>query len=107
MNPVKKSFKELCESIEEISYRFFVAKKMSVLIEKGEVLAENNIACETYLNKVEKAYSSLEPIEQNLINNEFFFQSYHDWWIGLYSKANYYRVKKKAMISFLEAFYHA
>ena len=47
----------------------------------------------------------IADLEQNLINNEFFYQSYHQWWTTLYSKATFYRYKKEAMQKFLGAFY--
>ena len=106
MSLVKKSFKELSEMVEEISDRFFAAKKMFYLSQNGEILAENDLPCIVYLRKVESAYQSLNEREKNLINNEFFFQNYHDWWIGLYSKTSFYRFKRQAMLKFLEAFYY-
>ena len=107
MTLLEKSFKELTAMIEEIAMRFFVAKKMRYHQQEGEVLNEHSSTYESYLYKVEEAYQSLNEREKNLINNEFFFQNYHDWWVGLYSKTSFYRYKKQAMLTFLEAFYHA
>ena len=106
MSLVKKSFKELSEMVQEIADRFFAAKQMWYMSERGELLAENDLPCLLYIRKVEEAYQSLNEREKNLINNEFFFQNYHDWWLTLYSKTSFYRFKRSAMLKFLEAFYY-
>ena len=107
MTLLEKSFKELEEMTEEVAYRFFVAKKVMHAIESHEIVEENNVPYETYLNRVEHAYQSLDDKGRNLINNEFFFQNYQNWWVGLYSKTNFYRLKKRTMLQFLEGIYHA
>lgn len=106
MSLCEKSFKQLNEMIEEVAYRFFVAKRLITMRQKGEILEEDNPPYQVYLLRVEKAYRSLDERERNLINNEFFFQNYQNWWIGIYSKTSFYRFKKRAMLRFLEAFYH-
>lgn len=89
------SFKELENKMQEIADKFFYAKKKK---EESEQYA-------LFLNKVEKAYNTLSDLEKNLINNEFFYQSYSQWWRPLFSKATFYRYKKDTMQKFLEAFY--
>ena len=106
MSLCEKSFKQLNEMIEEVAYRFFIAKRLITMRQRGEILEEDNPPYQVYLLRVEKAYRSLYERERNLINNEFFFQNYQNWWIGIYSKTSFYRFKKKAMLRFLEAFYH-
>ena len=106
MSLMKKSFKELSEMVEEIADRFFTAKQAYYISQQGELLAESDSPCLFYIHKVEEAYQALDERERNLINNEFFFQNYHDWWIGLYSKTSFYRFKRNAMLKFLEVFYH-
>ena len=106
MSLCEKSFKQLNEMIEEVAYRFFVAKRLNTMKQRGEMLEEDNPPYLVYLLRVEKAYRSLDERERNLINNEFFFQNYQNWWIGIYSKTSFYRFKKRTMLRFLEAFYH-
>ena len=106
MSLCEKSFKQLNEMIEEVAYRFFIAKRLVSMRQRGEILEEDNPPYQVYLLRVEKAYRSLDERERNLINNEFFFQNYQNWWIGIYSKTSFYRFKKRAMLRFLEAFYH-
>ena len=106
MSLCEKSFKQLNDMIEEVAYRFFIAKRLITMRQRGEILEEDNPPYQVYLLRVEKAYRSLDERERNLINNEFFFQNYQNWWIGIYSKTSFYRFKKRAMLRFLEAFYH-
>jgi len=107
MSLAEKSFKELNDLVEKVADKYFEAKQMTLLKERGELIAEEDTPYDVYLYKVERAYAKLDPKEKNLINNEFFFQNYRDWWIGLYSKASFYRFKKQTMHKFLEAFRHA
>ena len=106
MSLCEKSFKQLNEMIEEVAYRFFIAKRLITMRQRGEILEEDNPPYQVYLLRVEKAYRSLDERERNLINNEFFFQNYQNWRIGIYSKTSFYRFKKRTMLRFLEAFYH-
>lgn len=103
-----KSFKDLIDMTQEIAEKYFVAKKVS-FFQGTDYLAEDDDftddSYEGFLLKVEKAYLCLSEAEQNLINNEFFYQNYHQWWKALYSKASFYRYKKIAMERFLGAFY--
>ena len=102
----EKSFKQLNEMVEEVAYRFFIAKKMDAKKKQGEMLSEENPPYLVYMLRVERAYRSLDERERNLINNEFFFQNYQNWWVGLYSRTSFYRFKKRTMLRFLEAFLH-
>ena len=103
-----KTFKDLDEAMKEIADKYFYAKRISSL-KDSDFLAEvdyiDDHAYINYANKVEEAYLSLSEAERNLINNEFFFQSYHQWWKAIYSKATFYRFKRIAMQKFIGAFY--
>ena len=104
----KKSFRDLLNMTNDVANKFFFAKKMHDM-KNEDMHIENDYnddyPCDHYLLKVQEAYSALSEAEQNLINNEFFYQSYHKWWEPLYSKATFYRYKKEAMKKFLGAFY--
>ena len=109
MNPVKNAeFKELNQMTIDVAEKFFFAKKMHDL-KQGHFLAEKDFdeddPYDNYLLKVQTAYDTLNELEKNLINNEFFYQNYNQWWKALYSKASFYRYKKEAMQKFLEAIY--
>ena len=105
-----KTFKDLSDMTYVVADRFFLARRMTTTEEEG-CIAEcdlgNESECIQFLDKVFKAFGTLSEAERNLINNEFFFQSYHNWWESIYSKATFYRYKKKAMVKFLGAFYNA
>lgn len=103
-----KTFKDLIIMTKDVADRFFIAKKIhDDKSDKSldEFDFEGELSCDHFLLKVQEAYDSLSELEQNLINNEFFYQSYHQWWTTLYSKATFYRYKKEAMQKFLGAFY--
>lgn len=104
----EKTFKDLDQMLNDIAEKFFLFKKIKEnpdLFLLSEGLNEEIISYDEFIYKVEKAYNSLDDNEKNLINNEFFYQSYHQWWTTLYSKASFYRYKKTAMEKFLGAFY--
>lgn len=109
MTLAKKSFKDLSTMAECVAKRYFLARRVHQ-IKTGQVLCENDYDDEStfdfYINKVLAAFESLNEKEKNLINNEFFFQSYQDWWKSVYTKPTFYRYKKQAMLRFLGAFYH-
>ena len=109
MNQLKRtSFKDLNQMTSDIADKFFFAKKMHDVC-KEFLLGESNLnednPYDSYLIKVQEAYDTLNDLEKNLINNEFFYQNYNQWWKTLYSKASFYRYKKEAMLKFLGAFY--
>lgn len=102
------SFRDLNEMTVIVAQKFFYAKKIKLLDHVpfiGELGFTDVASINSFLEKVEKAYKTLNDLEKNLINNEFFYQSYNQWWEPLYSKASFYRYKKEAMQKFLEAIY--
>ena len=104
----EKTFKDLNQRLLDISEKFFLAKKVKdnpdVLI-LAESPFDENCSLDEFISKVQQAYETLDDNEKNLINNEFFYQSYQEWWKPLFSKASFYRYKKLAMEKFLGAFY--
>ncbi len=104
----EKTFKDLNQMLNDIAERFFYAKRIKDSPEVA-TLAESpfdeDYSLDEYIGKVQKAYETLNDSEKNLINNEFFYQNYHEWWKPIYSKASFYRYKKEAMEKFLGAFY--
>ena len=106
MGPLEKlSFKDLEEMVSAIAEKFFFAKGYCDY-QSADRLAEEDDQYEDFLLKVQEAYALLDECDKSLINNEFFYQSYSQWWRALYSKATFYRYKKEAMQRFLGAFYH-
>ena len=109
MNQLKKiAFKDLNQMAVDVAEKFFFAKRMHDLRNEhliGESSFNEQNPFDYYLLKVQEAYETLTDLEKNLINNEFFYQGYNNWWKPLYSKATFYRYKKEAMQKFLGAIY--
>ena len=108
MNLEKESLRSLTKHMELIAKTFFEFKKE----DKNEklVLADINQfdskhSQNHFVHRVEEAYSGLNPIEQLFINNDFFYEDYPDWWKELYSKTQYTRYMKRAIVHFLRLFY--
>ena len=93
------SFQELKNDVEDIAKKYFECLKKKDQSDK--------CSYQSFINKVKIAYSLLDSLEQQIINNEFFFQDYPNWWKKIYPKTTFYRIKRQSMINFLEAFEHA
>lgn len=100
MNNAQNSgtYLELKNGVESIANKYFQSLKS---LSKSTVGKSHTIL---YIKKVKAAYSKLDSLEQRIINNEFFFQEYPDWWKKTYTKTTFYRLKKQSMKDFLEAF---
>ena len=90
-------FHELNDYVKKIADDYFVAREK---IRNSEDSETNS----NYVMRVKNAFNKLDPIGQSFINNEFFYQKYPFWWEDIYSKTTYYRLKRKSMESFKEAF---
>ena len=108
MNLEKESLRSLTKHMELIAKTFFEFKREN----RNEklVLADINQfdskhSQNHFVHRVEEAYSGLNPIEQLFINNDFFYEDYPDWWKELYSKSQYTRYMKRAIVHFLRLFY--
>lgn len=104
----KTAFRDLNQMTIDVAEKFFFAKRMHE-IKSAHLPSERMLSVEDpfdcFLLKVQAAYDSLNDLERNLINNEFFHQNYNQWWKPLYSKTTFYRYKKEAMQKFLGAVY--
>ena len=104
----EKTFKDLNQMLIDIADKFFFAKRIKDnpdSLTLAESPFDDDYSFDEYIRKVQSAYESLDDSEKNLINNEFFYQSYQEWWKPIYSKSSFYRYKKEAMDKFLGAFY--
>lgn len=102
----KKEQIELCgleKRMKAISMMFFENKGFT----KRETLSDfdDNKEKDLFIEKVEDAFSKLSPLEKMLINNDFFFEDYPDWWKEIFSEEKYLDLKRKAIIKFLVNFY--
>ena len=58
-----------------------------------------------YYMDVEETFKQLSKEEKTLINNEYFYNDYLDWWKKIYKPSEFIRLKKKAIRAFVEVFY--
>ncbi|MGN1399275.1 MAG: MG284/MPN403 family protein [Erysipelotrichaceae bacterium] len=71
---------------------------------KSHVLKDSDVD-EKYALKVEYAFSCLNIEEKRIFDNDFLNkQQPKYWWRNYYSKSTYYRLKYKAMKTFLHCF---
>ncbi|MCQ2815300.1 MAG: hypothetical protein MJ227_03320 [Bacilli bacterium] len=107
MKSKNQLFRTRCNEISKIAFRYFTAKEQANALglnEEDEIDTFNPF--NNYIEHVLKAFRSLSPLHQHIINNEFFLENYPKWWESLYSRASFYRYKNEAMKNFLEAFNH-
>ena len=63
MSLCEKSFKQLNEMIEEVAYRFFVAKRLITMRQKGEILEEYQVVkAKLQFNEEKEPEQTVEPV---------------------------------------------
>jgi hypothetical protein len=53
---------------------------------------------------IDSILEKLDRLERTILYNDFFCKSGYSWWEHAYSKSTYYRLRKKAIYSFLKYF---
>ena len=106
MDTLQKNAKKkpLRDQVQQIADMYFLALKH---IKLNMELKDNVPVIDKYkeyVAKVRKAFHTLDGMEQTVINNEFFYQAYPLWWKGIYPRSTFYRIKRKSMMKFKEAF---
>ncbi len=102
----KTSLKNLVKQMEVISRLYFSSER----IEERNCLKDinfkrvNNLH-DTFVTRVEKTYLKLDPLEQLVINNDFFYEDYPGWWEDIFSQKTYSFLRRKSIIHFLNVFY--
>ncbi len=101
-----KKHTNLSEEMCEIARNYFAAERMLRTHVFGFSSGTNEEinAFKNYVKRVRDTYDSLEDIDKEIINNDFFFEDYPHWWEQRYSKSLYYRRKRMAMERFLKLF---
>lgn len=100
-------FKMMSDKIDNIASMYFSSKKKIEQMSYNSFSSGNTEALNPFniiIQKVEKAFSSLDEVEKDFINNDFFFEKYPYWWEQVYTRCTYYRYKRKAMCHFLLAY---
>ena len=107
MNLQKESLHSLTKHMEIIAKTFFQFKEgrsePSLLSDSNK--SDHKHQPNQFVNRVEETYYELNPIEQLFINNDFFYEDYPNWWKDIYTRTQYLRFKKRAIIHFLRLFY--
>ena len=94
---------ELIDDIKKIAQMYFLAMNTNSNYEEKD-RDEEYFKNDDFIQKVRNAFDKLDALEQDLINNEFFYQEYPKWWKTHYSRSTYYRVRKSSMRHFKYAF---
>ena len=58
-----------------------------------------------YYSDVEEAFLKLSSEKRRIINKEYFYDDYKNWWTKEYSLFKFNRLRKSAIKEFVEAFY--
>lgn len=99
------SGKSLSEKVQEISSLYFLALRR---VREGECVSDSGSVAhddqQFFIYRVRFAFHSLEDAEKIIINNEFFYNAYPGWWKEAFTRSTFYRLKKRCMLHFLEAF---
>ena len=102
----KASLKSLINRMEIIAKGYFDDRKVTstdYLSDNHNLLIINRK--ERFILRVENTYLKLDPLEQLVINNDFFYEDYPSWWEELFSKRSYFNLKRRAIVHFLREFY--
>lgn len=107
MNNIEKaSLVCLDKQMQLVAKAFFVSRTKQNQIQHLSDIDCFDFDCHTsYVARVESIFEELTSQEKIIINNEYFFEEYPFWWIGTYSKRDFKKNKKKALVHFLRLFY--
>lgn len=91
--------------MKAISKRYFKCQRIIRNVKYTYTNAgEDNISLNMalhYVSCVENVFAALDPVDKMIINNDFFYENYKFWWEKIYSHNSYYRIRTKAINSFL------
>ncbi len=92
------------EIIEISKTYFLVLKKINAnFFSSGDV--DETSPFYLYYLDVEKTFSELKSEYKRIINNEYFYQAFSNWWISDYTPQEFKKAKRLAIKSFLEVFH--
>lgn len=97
-------FRLMDAEIKSIAKIYFDSQSKVLKVNKADELL---IVRQTIVKKVESAFSCLSALDKQFINNEFFYEQYQFWWVSIYSKSTFYRLKRTAMCKFLNQYRRA
>ncbi|MCD8203612.1 MAG: hypothetical protein LUB56_00585 [Coprobacillus sp.] len=100
----KDNYKEMISIIKEISITYFFYQDRVRRSNNGMLGSTNLEDAKSYIQNTNQAFNQLTDEEKDIINNEFFYQDYADWWIKKYSRGDFQKKKKIAMHQFINYF---
>jgi len=100
-----KSFEEMEKEMQSISYQYFAAKRDETKKKLCDNINSSFSFSSLYASRVHSAFFNLNDEEKMIINKDFFYEDYKDWWLLTYTKKMYLNKKKEAMRKFLTNFY--
>ena len=101
----RKENRKLFEEIQSIAKLYFIALD-KLKHQRRDCLCDKENETDKYsdyVRRIRNAYHSLNYLDQLFINNDFFYQEYANWWMKIYSRSTYYRLRVKSMKRFKEA----
>ena len=107
MDIKKMQFVELDKKMQFLASTYFTSLFKSERIptlhdsDQEEVVAPLKV----FINRMQSTFLTLNKEEQKIINNDYFFEDYPYWWESIYSKKDYFQIKRQALIHFLRTFY--
>lgn len=108
-----REFRDMSSTIKEIGQHYI--KNMQLLEQKSglsisDVTSKKPATTDKrhFVNCVNCAFNQLDGMQEHIIKSEFFACSnYREWWLGLVSRAHFYRLKRESMEQFMYHFSEA
>lgn len=103
---MKTQYNNIFLFMEDVAKKYFAAIERLRINRLGFSSGNSGSieADQHYIERVNFAYECLSEEEQKIINNEFFYQDYPNWWNGMYTKTAFEKLKKTAVQEFIVAF---
>ncbi len=98
---VLDNYYELLKNVKEIATRYFFYQEKLRKGNEGMLLAEDISDAKSFIERCNDSFNSLDAIDKEIINNEFFYQDAPNWWKTRYGKGDFERRKKVAMKEFV------
>ena len=97
----------ITKQIEAIAKNYFVATRniRSHICGFSSCDEVGLSAYQNYVERVNRAYDYLDEEEKSIVNNEFFFQDYPNWWCKIYKRSTFLNKRRNAVKKFLRYFY--
>ena len=93
------------DRLQEVSNLLkFYANKQKHLLENYEDIANSNKYSWKKFFRLNKVYNALADPYRMILENTFMKKNNLYWWVDYYSKTTYYRLRSKAVKSFLNMY---